>query len=484
MLHNANQENRMFRSCRSISMMPMLVFVCMAISCEEAEDTRGMTYLKASNTDRADAFGVGLAWSQDDLVDELAVGASFEDSAATGADGDQQDDSAPDSGAVYLFRRSDSVDAEWAQAAYVKASNAGADDRFGYSVSLVGDRMAVGAFGEASAAKGVNGDQSDDAAYGSGAVYVFRRVDGGWQQEAYIKASNTAAGDQFGYSVSLWGDTLVVGAPREDGRSAGVGGDDTDCCVADSGAVYVFRRMGEEWQQEAYIKSSNTDLGHHFGQAVSLSLDTLAVGAPNFDRAVYMFRRLGSSWQEEARLQGSVTGVADGFGFSVSLWGDDALAVGAPYGDGGAAYVFYRAVTGWREDARLAASNENNYDYFGWSVALSGRFIAVGAMGEMSAARGVNGDQEDNSIFEAGAAYVFLREDMMWKQQAYLKASNTGIGDYFGSAVALRPGAAALWEGEVAVSSRGEASAATGINGKQSDNAAGDSGAVYVFDEL
>lgn len=125
--------------------------------------------------------------------------------------------------------------------AYLKASNTGVGDRFGYSVSLSGDTLAVGAIGEDSNATGVNGSQSDNSESGSGAVYIFTRSGRTWSQQAYLKSSNTGARDNFGYSVSLSGDTLAVGARREGSSATGVNGDQKDNGAAGSGAVYVRR---------------------------------------------------------------------------------------------------------------------------------------------------------------------------------------------------------------------------------------------------
>jgi trimeric autotransporter adhesin len=194
---------------------------------------RTWTNLKASNTGVDDYFGDSVALSGD----TLAVGASGEGSAAQGVGGDQANNTASDSGAVYVFQRSGTT---WLQEAYLKASNTGAGDLFGTSVALSGDTLAVGAFREDSGARGVGGDQDDNSASDSGAVYVFRRSGTVWQQEAYIKASNTGADDYFGYSVALSGDTLAVGAPYEDSAAQGVGGDQTDNTASDSGAVYIF----------------------------------------------------------------------------------------------------------------------------------------------------------------------------------------------------------------------------------------------------
>ena len=168
--------------------------------------------------------------------------------------------------------------------AYIKASNTG-DDSFGRSVALSadGNTLAVGATREDSSATGINGDQADNSAPVSGAVYVFTRSGSLWEQQAYIKASNTNAFDRFGESVSLSadGNTLAVGAVSKDSSATGINGDQTDDSVFSSGAVYVFTRSGSVWEQQAYIKASNTDADDFFGLQVSLSADgnTLAVGA-------------------------------------------------------------------------------------------------------------------------------------------------------------------------------------------------------------
>ena len=169
------------------------------------------------------------------------------------------------------------------QQAYIKASNTGEGDRFGYSVAISGDTLAVGTPYEDSNATGVNDEdgQSDDNAFDSGAVYVFTRTGDTWTQQAYIKASNTGAGDNFGYSVALSGDTLAVGGPGEASNATGVNDPDGQLNgdAAFSGAVYVFTRTGDIWTQQAYIKASNTDENDLFGYSVALSGDTLAVGA-------------------------------------------------------------------------------------------------------------------------------------------------------------------------------------------------------------
>ena len=460
-------------------------------------------YVKASNTGVGDKFGTNVALDGD----TLAVGADSEASAATGVGGNQADNGAPFSGAVYVFTRTGGV---WSQQAYLKASNTGAFDQFGTSVALSGDTLAVGADSEDSAATGVNGNQADNSAPGSGAVYLFTRnpATGVWSQQAYVKASNTRASDLFGTSVALSGDTLAVGASREDSAATGVNGDQADnSAIFDSGAVYVFTRTGGVWSQQAYLKASNTGASDLFGTSVALSGDTLAVGAfeasaatgvngnqadnsAPLSGAVYVFTRTGGVWSQQAYLKASNTGQADLFGTNVALSGDT-LAVVAPLEDSaatgvngnqadnsalesGAVYVFTRTGGVWSQQAYVKASNTGAGDRFGWSVALNGDTLAVGALNENSAATGINGDQTDDSALESGAVYVFTRTGGVWSQQAYVKASNTGANDRFGTSVALSGDT-------LAVGADSEDRGATGVNGDQANDSAVQSGAVYVY---
>ena len=154
-------------------------------------------------------------------------------------------------------------------------------DQFGTSVALVGDALAVGAPEEASSATGVDpvGGQGDDGAQYSGAVYVFVRHTVTWTQEAYIKASNTGVGDDFGHVVALTGDLLVVGARGESSIATGIDGDQRDDSALVAGAVYVFARTGATWRQRAYVKASNTWLRDVFGSTVAASHDTIAIAS-------------------------------------------------------------------------------------------------------------------------------------------------------------------------------------------------------------
>jgi trimeric autotransporter adhesin len=263
-------------------------------------------------------------------------------------------------------------------------------------------------------------------------------------QKAYLKASNPNAGDFFGASAAMVDNRLVVGARLEDSAATGVGGDQADNSAPDSGAAYVFTGTGGIWGQEAYIKASNTRSGDGFGLWVAVDGDTLVVGAPFEDSGA--------------------TGI-----------GGNQADASAP--DSGAVYVFTRTAGIWSQQAYAKASNTNPDDGFGFSVDVAGHILIVGARNEDSAATGIDGDQSDNSSPDSGGAYVFTRTDGAWSQEAYVKASNTGTGDSFGSSVAVA-------DDTVFVGARFEDSASTGIGGNQMDNSASDSGAVYVFTRI
>ena len=488
-------------------------------SCIALTGLDSLAYAKASNTESGDAFGGVLAMSGDGAT--LAIGAEYEDSWATGVDGLQSDNEATNSGAVYVFHRTEST---WSQEAYIKASNTGAHDGFGGSLALSydGSVLAVGAYAEDSAARGVGGNQMSEAGPDSGAVYVFRRGSM-WSQEAYIKASNTGIGDWFGASLSLSSDgtVLAVGAPREDSAATGVNGDSDSNAANDSGAVYVFHNTASVWSQEAYLKASNTDAGDFFGYATQLSADgaTLVAGAPYEDGALtgidmnaasntvsnsgaaYVFARGTTAWSQTAYAKSSNTDFDQHFGISVAVSFDGTtFAVGATgeatsatgvngtapnpyvYTDSGAVYIFrkHNDLDGWAQEAYVKASNTGPHDQFGYALSLSaaGDVLYVGAAEESSNALGIGGNQNDNSAASAGAVYVLRRYEALWSQEAmgYVKATNTEAGDLFGVSVAASANGVLL-----AVGASYEDSAATGLGGSQSDNSALDSGAVYLY---
>ena len=495
-----------------------------------------VAYIKASNTKMDDHFGNGgtleghgVALSGDGST--LAVGAPYESSGAKGINGNQNDNSVYNAGAVYIFVQRNN---NWSQQAYIKASNPGQSYKFGFHVSLSqdGNTLAVSAPGEASAAKGVNGDQNDKSIPLAGAVYVFTRTGTTWTQQAYIKASNTGEpgtgdqfpeGDRFGFSIALSadGNTLAAGAIGEDSGAKGINGDQNDNSQPGSGAVYVFTRSGTTWSQQAYIKQSNTDTADLFGYSVGLSADGNTLAASAYDEdgsareingvqdrnrrgtgAIYVFTRTGTSWAQTAYLKASNAENGDSLGYAIAISQDGNTIVGGAADEdcmtpgivagsthvcqddqpqdnsSGAVYVFVRSGNTWTQQAFIKSSNPGKEDWFGSRLTLSGdgNTLAAGAQVENGGAKGINGDQKNQSAEDTGAVYFFTRSGTTWIQTAYVKASNADPYDEFGSAMALSKDGKLM-----AAGARGEASAAKGVNGNQTDNSAPGSGAVYIF---
>lgn len=493
-------------------------------------DTIG--YFKASNTDAEDHFGshrimeyygLNMALSADGNT--LAVGAPWEDSSATGIDGNEADNSADDAGAVYVYRRSDTG---WRQEAYLKASNTDAGDVFGFSVALSGDgnRLAAGAPGEDSGSSGIDSDSANDLAAGAGAVYLFEFDGAKWQQRHYIKQTVTSVADrldenQFGSTIAMSsaGDVLAIGAPGELSICSGI--DPSDCTgVHDDsiGAIFVLRETASSgWAHEVFLKGRGYPNGG-FGSFVAVSGDgtTLVAGAADWNfkaspETTFVYRHDGLTWVAEAELIGSNTAdfdmFHDGFGRSVAVNFDGTtVAVGAPNeqsasteingdetdnsrGGVGAVYLFRFANGTWGQQAYLKPSTISaglpgqwsepfSEALFGSDISLdaSGNLLAVGAIGQNSGDTGVGADKNDHSAQFAGAVFLFSSDSISWRESAFIKAPNTDAQDRFGGAVSLSEDGSAL-----AVGAYGEDSAGIGIDADQDDNSVEDSGAVYIY---
>ena len=487
-----------------------------------------VTYLKASNPGLDDKLGFGSALTGRTLAlsrdgNTMAVAAPDESSAAKGVNGDQKNDSAGGAGAVYIFTRA-AAGKSWAQQAYVKASNTDAYDSFGFTVALSADgsTLAVGATREDGAARGINGNQADNTAEDAGAVYVFARRGNSWLQQAYVKASNADAGDQFGWSLTLSddGNTMAVGASTESSNAKGINGDQADNSAANAGAVYVFTRAGATWSQEAYLKGAQTQAGDLFGFCVDLSGDGNTLGVCGYDEdggssgingnesdnskngsgCAYIFVRDGTTWRQTTYFkQSNLTHPQDAFGSAIAISGDgQTLVVDAADEDGlvpginqeqftgeqigdnsnGTLYVFINTNGVWSQQAYIKSSNIRVNDQFGIRVALSrdGNVLVASSMLQSGGGRGVNANQQDFSAEEAGAVYVFTRTGGTWTQRAYLKSPNSDAYDEFGSALGLSGDANTL-----AVAAWGEDGGSAGVGGNQADNSVRGSGAVYVY---
>ena len=487
---------------------------CSALSAAVLPDwARAIGYFKASNTGASQFLGSvnTIALSADGTT--MARGAYGESSNGS----NPANTSAANAGAVYIFARGATG---WTQQAYLKAPTPESTDYFGKALALSadGNTLAIGSDGDDGSQTGTFAvtPAHNNLGVESGAAYVYTRSGATWTQQAFIKAANAGPADLFGFSVSLSGDgnTLAVGAYLEDGPSQGINGPSGDG-VNDSGAVYVFVRSGGLWVQQAYIKAANAEVGDWFGFKVSLSFDgnTLAASAfseasasqaiPNDNTvqqagAAYVFSRSGSNWSQQAYLKSPLPEFDDRFGngleissdgntLAVSAQGDDSNLTGTfaimPADNNlatnsGAVYIFTRSGAVWSQQAFIKASNARAADRFGHQLTLSGdgSTLAVGAYLEDGASRGFNGDQASAGVSASGAAYVFNRTGSTWSQRAYLKSPNADAGDGFGVGIRLSRDGLSL-----AVAADFEDSAATGVQGSQTDNSTSNAGAVYLY---
>ena len=244
-------------------------------------------------------------------------------------------------------------------------------------------------------------------------------------EQAKIKSSDIQYLDSFGISVSLSGDGLyaIVGAVNE---STG---------EPQAGAAYIFKRTNASWSQQAKIQASTRQAQAYFGRSVSISDDGLyAISAADHEDikgAAYIFNRTNSLWSQQAKIQSSDIQNYDRFGYSVAISGDGLYAIVGAMQESpnarGAAYIFKRTDSAWAEQAKITASDKQDYDTFGWAVSISrdGSYAIVGARGE------------DTGQTNAGAAYIFNRTNSTWAQQAKIQASDKQRNDYFGSSVSI-----------------------------------------------
>ena len=487
-------------------------------------------YFKASNTGEYDAFGEGgVALSGDGHT--LAVGASAESNSATGiiTDGSEVSDvgAATESGAVYIYSDNSG---KWIQTAYVKASNASSYSGFGYALALSDDgaTLVVGAYGESHGTAGVfmDGDEITETANisESGAAYVFNYHDGAWIQSAYIKASIPGESEYFGGSVALSGDgnTLVVGASDENNGLTGVITDGSETTqeigtASSSGAVYSYSKNEDgRWKKTAYIKGSDETEGFGISVALNFDGDTLAVGSSS--EKAYIFNSSSDVWSQTTYLEASNDNSNDSFSLALSLSHDgNTLAISATRednsatgiftdnsetdgdigteSDSGAVYLFGNSSAGWTQSAYIKASNTGEDDSFGRTIALSGdgNTLAISAYREDNSATGIIIDGSESTATggdidiatDSGAVYLFTNNNGVWAQSAYIKASNTGAGDDFGSGIALSNDGAVLAVGAGKEDSNQVGIITDGTENKNTETGVGDtaydSGAVYVY---
>lgn len=262
------------------------------------------------------------------------------------------------------------------------------------------------------------------AEFDAGAAWVWVRSESGWTQQAQLTASNGTFDDIFGSAVDIAGDTIAIGARGSEG-----GG------LVQAGSVYIFVRNGTTWTEQAQILPKDVHEGGNFGALVALSGNTLLVGVPSDDTqgnqagAAYVFVRTGSTWRQQAKLIPADIGVADHFGQSIDISGGTAI-IGAPNenhggpGAEGAAYVYVRAGTSWTLQSKLIGPPATiTSDHFGSAVAVWRSVAVVGSPDDHVGPEGI------------GSAHVFRRQGAVWTYQQMLTAADPDAADRFGSAV-------------------------------------------------
>jgi hypothetical protein len=420
------------------------IFVCMLVI---ATAIPAVTSIKNNAIDamtpNAPQTCVAGDWSEvqkllaSDSVAESGFGGSIAldgDIAIIGSPGD--DDNGHWSGSAYVFIWDG---ATWTEQAKLLPSDGGAvDAQFGGYLDFDGDTVVIGAFWD------------DDNGLHSGSAYVFTRTGTMWTEQQKLLPADGVVDMQFGISIDLDGDTVLIGANRDDDNGIR------------SGSAYVYTRSGNTWTQQAKLIASDGGEEERFGIDVALEGDTAMIGSETPDNgdysgSVYVFTRSGSTWTEQQKLLASDGAASDWFGFSIALDGDTALFAASQDDDmgsnSGSAYVFTRTGSTWAEQQKLNASDGTVGDKFSENaVALDGDTAIIGAF------------MDDDMGSNSGSAYVFTRTGTTWTQQQKLTASDGAASDYFSSyALSL--------EGDTAF-----------IGAWYDDNVNGvDAGSAYVF---
>jgi len=483
----------------------------------EGEVWSQQTKLLPSDGATYDSFGGSVYIDGDYAV----IGASFED------------ENGADSGSAYIFKREGEI---WSEQAKLTASDGNEGDLFGRSVSIDSEYAIIGAY------------RDDSSEPNLGSAYLFKRDGEIWSEQAKLTASDGNEGDLFGRSVSIDGGHVIVGAFGDEDNgsysgSAYIFGEHADLCIepfddfVSSGAHfgpftpectdYTLTNNSPntlEWEviwtagwldvspNEGTLDSNTSTAVNacintaslvpgvyadeitfvnvtggveevraveltilhpqrkltvsdgeefdRFGSSVSIDDDYAIIGARGDDGnssdsgTAYMFKRDGKNWIEQAKLAASDGAERDYFGTSVSVDGDYAI-IGADRdddmgGDSGSAYVFKREGEIWNEQAKLTASDGNNDDWFGSRVSINGDYVIVGAL------------LDDDTGISSGSAYIFKRDGENWIEQTKLNASDGEAYDLFGSSVSI--------DGVYAI-----------VGANYDDDTGANSGAAYIF---
>ncbi|MEH0022218.1 MAG: cohesin domain-containing protein [Desulfobacter sp.] len=331
----------------------------------------------------------GTTWTQQAKLTAADGEANDYFGATVSIDGDyivisahQDDDAAINAGAVYVFKRDGET---WVQQAKLTASDASYDESFGTACAISGDYIVVGL------------SMDDDEEMNSGSAYIFKRDGETWTEQAKIKPSYATAGNSFGRSVAIEGDYVSIGA-------------NYDTTGTYTGSVYIFKRDGVTWAEQDILKASDTVFGDNFGGNLTMDGNYLITTASEKHEvvtrsaAVYIFKRDGSTWAEQAKLTAPTPVANDFFGFGASIGGNYAAvtAVGdnTNGADSGAVYLYKLEGDTWTEHAKLTASDGAAVDLFGYVASISRNHLLAGS------------PRDDDNGTDSGSAYMFQLEEI------------------------------------------------------------------------
>jgi CSLREA domain-containing protein len=317
-------------------------------------------------------------------------------------------------GAAYVYKR---AEAGWRLQQKLTSMSGIDGGSFGFSTAIDGNTIAIGA----------KFDTGNFITSGAAYVYVFDGVSWNFQQK--LVADDGFQGDELGFSIALEGNTIIAGAWKSDTAP-----------LHDSGSAYIFTRNGTVWTQQQKLAAPNAQSIDRYGASVGISGNTIVVGSLDespggFNNgSAYVYVQNGNVWTEQQKLAALDGAPVDLFGASVAISGNT-IAVGAyedddlngvptgiSYFDSGSAYVFVRNGNVWTEQQKLTASDGNDFDWFGYSIAIDGDTIVVGA------------ENDDSST---GSAYVFTRSGTNWSQKQKTMAYDGTFNDYFGAGVGV-----------------------------------------------
>jgi hypothetical protein len=286
-------------------------------------------------------------------------------------------------------------------------SDANTDDSFGVSVAIDSNTAVVGAY------------KNDSNGSDCGAAYVYELTGSQWIEKQKLVPSDGSAGDQFGRSVAIEGNTIVVGSYYDDSN----------------GSAYVFTCSGGVWTQQQKLVAPDA-ANDRFGCSVSIDNNAIVIGAyryNNYTGSACVFTRAGQNWNFQQKLTASDAQQGDHFGYSVAI-DNNTIIIGAPYDDysgldyAGSAYLYKKRDTMWVEQNILRASDSSQMAHFGNSVAIDGNWAVIGAY-----------ECNIGSINTAGAAYIFSQTGAGWvEQQKLFDANSPASGEDFGWAVAIK----------------------------------------------